>query len=76
MRDRTRYRQYLSPIAVMGRLMVCSKCSCLVDVIEIPTRTIDPDRYSCPDHWQPIQAARQTLDQPRPPFQWPGRSAA
>lgn len=40
-------RQYLSPLQVMGRLMQCRKCSTLVDVIEIPEPTIDPDQYVC-----------------------------
>lgn len=51
----------IHPWRIVGRLMVCSRCSASVDVIEIPTPTIDPTKYVCPDHWAPIVAARASM---------------
>ncbi len=56
---------------VYGRILECRRCGAHVDVIEIPTRTIDPDQYVCPDHWAPLVAARAAMPE-LPPI----RSAA
>ncbi len=60
-------RQYLSPAAVMGRLLVCQSCSALVDVIEIPHTWINPDEYTCGECLQPVEIPSAHTEPPAPP---------
>lgn len=54
-------REPLSRTAVVGRLMDCSGCGALVDVIELPTPFLDQRRYRCPDCLHPVAETRAKL---------------
>lgn len=61
-------RRYLSPADVMGRLVTCTSCGTLVDVIEIDlargtTHWIDADDYVCGPCLKPVQAEPTTLEE-------------
>lgn len=52
---------------VMGRVLSCSRCSKLVDLVEIPRPDVDPDTYVCLDHFQPVANGSRRENEVAPP---------